>query len=486
MRAEILTIGDEILRGEIVDSNKTFLSERLLHHDVECRFQTSVADDPADMVDAFRRAVSRADVVLVSGGLGPTRDDLTVEVLARTFGRGLVLDEASLETIREFFRRVGRDMAENNAKQAWFPRDAEVLANPIGTAPGCALPLGPDETGAGEAIVFCMPGVPRELYRMMDEQVLPRIARWRAGRGQAEAGRSPVVVRAAVIRTFGVGESSLDAELKDIARIEGVQLGFRTSFPDNALRPLARAATAEEAEAKVRALTREIRLRLGSIVYSETDETLEVVLGRLLAERGKTIAVAESCTGGLMAEKLTRVPGSSAYFLGGVVAYSDAAKTELLGVPAALIAAHGAVSNEVAVAMAEGARERFGADYGVSTTGISGPDGGSAEKPVGLVSVAIAWQQGARVESHADSFVFALDRERHRALSVQVGLDWVRRSLLGFELTSPSLLRQRDSGRQAPRQPGGAAASNDTNRQQAGHTSSTHPIESSTQEGRRK
>ena len=444
MKAEILTIGDELLRGEIVDSNKSFLGERLLDYDVECRFQTSVGDDPTDMTDAFRRAVSRSEILLVSGGLGPTRDDLTVEVLARTFGRDLVLDEVSLEGIREFFRRVGRDMAENNAKQAWFPQDAEVLPNPIGTAPGCALTLGPADTGADASMVFCMPGVPRELYRMMDEQVLPRVALFRSGAGRAgrSGARQEIFVRAAVLRTFGVGESNLDADLKDLAREEGVELGFRTSFPDNALRPLARAATPEAAEAKVAAMVSELRDRLGPILYSERDEKLEEVLGRLLFEHDRTLACAESCTGGLIAEKLTRVPGASRYFLGGVVAYANEAKTALLDVPEQTLAAHGAVSDEVALAMAEGARARFGADYAVSTTGISGPDGGSDEKPVGLASVAIVWEGGA----HVDSFVFPLDRERHRQLVAQVALDWVRRSLLGYELTGPSLLRRGGGG----------------------------------------
>ncbi len=439
MKAEILTIGDEVLRGEIVDSNKAFLSARLLDYDVECRFQTSVCDDPKDMADAFRRAVARADVVLVSGGLGPTRDDLTIGVLAETFGRELVLDEPSLETIRAFFRRVGRDMAEIDAKQAWFPVGAEVIPNPIGTAPGCALPLQAADTGVGEAVVFCLPGVPRELRLMMNEQILPRIAE----RRPAGAG---LVVRAALIRTFGMGESTLDEELRDIAQEAGVDLGFRTSFPDNALRPLARAATAEQAEAQVAAMTRAIRERLGPLVYSENDETLETVVGQLLREHGKTLAVAESCTGGLLAEKLTRVPGASEYFLGGVVAYSNAAKTALLGVPEALLRQHGAVSREVALAMSEGARERFGAKIAVATTGISGPDGGTAEKPVGLVCIALTASGRA---PHVDSFVFPLDRERHRALSAQVGLDWVRRALLGYDLVGPSLLRRR-GGASAP------------------------------------
>ncbi|HUG36069.1 MAG TPA: molybdopterin-binding protein, partial [Candidatus Limnocylindrales bacterium] len=248
MRAEVLTIGDELLRGEIVDSNKSLLSERLLALDIETHFHTSVRDDPDDMRDAFLRAASRSGLVLVSGGLGPTRDDLTIEILARTFGRKLLLHRPSLEALRAFFVRFGRDMTANNEKQAWLPEGAEALPNPIGTAPGCMLE-------EGKTLFFCMPGVPRELERMMDEQVLPRVAA-RARQG----GRG--VVRATLLRTFGMGESTLDAELSDLAREEGVSLGFRTAFPDNYLRPLARGATAEEAEARLARLCEEIRRRL--------------------------------------------------------------------------------------------------------------------------------------------------------------------------------------------------------------------------------
>jgi len=427
VKAEVLTIGDELLRGEIVDSNKSFLSDALLALDVETCFHSSVRDDPADMTDAFLRAASRARIVLVSGGLGPTRDDLTAEVLGQTFGRKLVLDPAALEEIRGFFRRLGRDMTENNAKQAHFPEGAEILPNPIGTAPGFLLE-------EGGALFFCMPGVPRELMRMMDEQVLPRIA--------SRLGPAKGSLRAALLRTFGTGESALDAELADVAREGSVSLGFRTAFPDNYVRPVARAPSAAEAERLLAETCRTIRERLGAIVYGEGDETLEAVVGRLLRERGKTLAVAESCTGGLVAQKLTDVPGSSAYFLGGVVAYSDASKRALLGVPAELLAAHGSVSDEVARAMAEGARARFGADLSVATTGISGPGGGSPEKPVGLVHIALA--DGAR--THADHFVFPLDRARHRGLCAQVALDWVRRSLLSLELVGPSLLRRTGGG----------------------------------------
>lgn len=441
MKGEVLTIGDELLRGEIVDSNKSYLSDRLLGLDIETHFHSSVRDDPADMRDAFGRAIGRSDIVLVSGGLGPTRDDLTTEILAETLGRPLVLDEGSLEEIRAFFASVGREMSPNNEKQAWFPERADVLANPIGTAPGFLV----EENGS---LVFCLPGVPRELYRMMDEQVLPRIVARMAG--------ERLVVRAKFLRTFGIGESSLDAELADVASDGDVTLGFRTAFPDNHLRPLARATTAEAADAKLERVCEQIRERLGAIVYGEGDDTLEMVVGRELRERGRTVAVAESCTGGLVAERLTEVPGSSSYFLGGVVAYSNAAKHALLGVPQALLDEHGAVSDPVARAMAEGALARFGSDLAIATTGISGPDGGSEEKPVGLVYIALASADGS--DTHCDRFVFPLDRTRHRQLVAHTALDWVRRSLLGVELSGPSLMRRPEPSRPsgpAPGSPGG-------------------------------
>ncbi|MFI5321093.1 MAG: competence/damage-inducible protein A [Myxococcota bacterium] len=418
MRAEVLTIGDELLRGEIVDSNKSFLSEKLLGIEVETRFHASVNDEPADMRDAFLRAADRSQLVLVSGGLGPTRDDLTVEVLAETFGRKLVQHEPSLRRIEEFFKRVGREMAPSNAKQALVPEGAEVLPNPVGTAPGCMLDV-------GRALFFCMPGVPRELYRMMEEQVLPRVA------ARLDGGRG--VMRAALLRTFGLGESNLEDQLSDVGREPGVVLGFRTAFPDNFLRPVARGATILEADAKLARVCAAIEAKLGPLVYTRGEETMESVVGRLLAERGLTIATAESCTGGLIGARLTAVPGSSRYYRGGVVAYANEAKRDLLGVPEALLREHGAVSAPVARAMAEGARVRLGADFALATTGISGPDGGTPEKPVGLVWIALASKDGVE----AEQMVFPFDRERHRAITAQTALDWVRRVLLGVPRVVP-------------------------------------------------
>lgn len=446
MNAEIITIGDELLRGEIIDSNKARLAQRLLLLDLDCRHQVSVLDDRRDMRDAFVRAAERSDVVLVSGGLGPTRDDLTTEVLAETFGRKLELDPESLAAIEGFFARVGREMADVNRKQAWFPAGADVLANPIGTAPGFALAVPRPRGGAGEVVFYSMPGVPRELDRMMDEQVMPRLGRLLEARDRAAGAGAPRrVVRAALLRTFGMGESTLEAELRDLARDGEVELGFRTAFPDNFLRPVARARTAEEADRRIAEVVRRIREKLGPIVFGEGDESMESVVGRMLREAGRTLVTAESCTGGMIAERITDVPGSSACFLGSIVAYSNAAKVSLLGVPPALIEREGAVSEPVVRAMAEGARARFGSDFALATSGISGPDGGTAGKPVGLVWIALATAS----ETHADSFVFAVDRSRHRSLTSQVALDWVRRRLLGEPLVGPSLMR-RAGGSSAP------------------------------------
>jgi len=438
MKAEVITIGDEVLRGEIVDSNKALISERVLGLDIECHFQTSVRDDRADMAFAFEQAAERADVVLVSGGLGPTRDDITTEVMAETFGRELVLDEASLEEIRGFFSRLGREMADVNRKQAYFPTSAEVLPNPVGTAPGFML----EHEGT---LFFCMPGVPRELKLMLDEEVLPRIGQHAAG-----DGRGAVFVRARLLKTFGIGESSLEAELADLARDpdgkNDVEIGFRTTFPDNYLRVVARGESAAAADDRIDKTVCAIHERLGDLLYGEGDETMAIVVGRELERAGATVATAESCTGGGIAERMTSVPGSSGWFLGGVVAYANEAKQALLGVPEAMLEEHGAVSEPVARAMAEGVRERFGSTYGVATTGISGPGGGTEDKPVGLVYVALARDAGTGIQTHVDHFTFPLDRLRHRALTAQVGLDWVRRDLQGHELVGPSLLRRQGGG----------------------------------------
>jgi nicotinamide-nucleotide amidase len=425
--AWVLTIGDELLRGEIVDSNKSYLSERLLRLDLETARHVTVADDPEEIETQLRAGAAIARVILVSGGLGPTRDDITTEVVAKAFGRPLVRNAEALENIRQFFESLGREMAENNAKQADFPEGAELLPNPLGTAPGFMV----DVDGC---LVFCMPGVPRELYRMMDQEVLPRV----------EARLSSAkILRTALIRTFGLGESSLDRDLADLARGDpDVSLGFRTQFPDNLVRVVARGADAAAAEARLGEVLETIRQRLGALIVAEDEERLESVVGRLLREAGHTIATAESCTGGLIASLLTDVPGSSAYVLEGVVAYSNEAKIRRLGVLAVDLEAHGAVSEPVACQMAQGIRSRTGADFGVATTGIAGPDGGTDQKPVGTLHVALATAEG--VESQR--YQLMRDRGRNKLLAAHIALDWVRRRMLGLGLPEQTYPRLRGVG----------------------------------------
>jgi nicotinamide-nucleotide amidase len=419
--AWVLTIGDELLRGEIVDSNKSFFSERLLRLDLETTRHVSVRDDADAIAEVLRDAAQRTRLLLISGGLGPTRDDITTEVVARTFGLSLRRDPAVLERMRAYFASVGREMAENNAKQADFPEGADVLPNPLGTAPGFAL----DVTGCQ---IFCTPGVPRELYRMMDEEILPRIAARQKRDG---------VVRAVLLRTFGLGESTLDRMLSDVGAEAGLTLGFRTQFPDNLVRVVARGPDAAHAEARVREAVAVIRERLGPTVVGEGDSPLETIVGELLLERKQTMAVAESCTGGLVAHLLTELPGSSAYLLRGVVCYSNESKVRDLGVLAADIDRHGAVSEVVVRQMAKGAREGAGADIGIATTGIAGPGGGTAEKPVGTLWVGLATASG--VEAHR--YLMTRDRSRNKRLAAQIALEWIRRSLLGIPLPDETFPR---------------------------------------------
>jgi nicotinamide-nucleotide amidase len=422
--AWVLTIGDELLRGEIVDSNKSLLSERLLLIDIETARHVSVPDDRDAIEELLREAARRARVVLVSGGLGPTRDDLTTEVAARAFGRRIVRDARALEELARWFQSMGREMADNNAKQADFPEGAEVLPNPVGTAPGFMLE-------ADASLLFFMPGVPRELARMLDEQVIPRIES-RLGRGS--------VVRAALLRTFGLGESVLDRELRDVASDDpAVTLGFRTQFPDNLVRVVARGASEPQAKERLERAVQEIRRRLGPLVLGVGERRLETIVADLLLASGRTIAVAESCTGGLIASRLTDTPGSSAYLLEGVVAYANAAKVRELGVRAEDLARHGAVSEPVVRQMAEGVRARAGADIGLATTGIAGPDGGSDEKPVGTLFVALADAAG----TEARRYQLLRERARNKELATQLALDWVRRRLLGVELPETSFPRLR-------------------------------------------
>jgi nicotinamide-nucleotide amidase len=422
--AWVLTVGDELLRGEIVDSNKSFLSQQLLELELHTGRHVTVADDRNEISEQLQAAAKHARVLLISGGLGPTRDDITTEVVAQTFGRKLVRDAESVETIRAYFNRLGREMSDNNAKQADFPEGAEVLPNPNGTAPGFML-------GVEDTLIFCMPGVPSELYAMMQEQVMPRIS-------QKLGIQKNGIVRAQLLRTFGFGESVLDRDLADLSLADGsVELGFRVQFPDNLIRVVAHGRDEAQAEQRLQATLGEVRSRLGPAIVAESEERLETVVGRLLLEQKRTVAVAESCTGGLIGHLLTEVPGSSGYFLEGMAVYSNAAKMRDVAVPAEMLEEFGAVSEPVAQQMAIGVRERAGADIGVSTTGIAGPGGGTDEKPVGTLCLGFATAE----RTLARTYRMLRDRPRNKLLAAHIALDCIRRELSGLEIPDETFPR---------------------------------------------
>ena len=375
MRAELISIGTELTTGRNLDTNTQWLSRRLAEIGIPVAFHTTVGDDFDDDLTAFRTAVGRAGLVIATGGLGPTQDDLTRDVLARLAGVELVEDPATLEHLRGFFARRGREMPERNRVQALFPRGSEPIPNPVGTAPGIWMPL-------GGSLVVCMPGVPSELFRMYEEQVKPRLVALGVGGG---------VLIERKLNVFGAGESMVEQKVMDLTRRGHVpEVGITASDATISLRILASAATEEEALRQIAPVEAVIRERLGDMVFGTGDEELQYAVAALLEQRRLTLATAESVTAGLVARRLAEVPGISAWLCGGVVAYQNRAKVELLGVPEALIEEHGAVSRPVVEAMAAGCRARLGTDLAVATVGFAGPGGGTEKDPVGSAYVALA------------------------------------------------------------------------------------------------
>lgn len=380
MSAAVLTIGTEITRGEIVDSNAAWLASRLTDLGFEVLAVDTVDDDRARIVAALHRLAVQARVIVVTGGLGPTTDDLTAECAATAASVDLVRDEASLEHIRRRLALFGRTLTPSNAKQADVPRGSDVLGNPVGTAPAFAVRI-------GAADCYFMPGVPKEMKPIFDDLVTPRI-------GPLARNDSFQVV----LRTYGLPESIVGERLDGLeAQNPGLTIGYRATFPEVEVKVRVRSDDHHAARTAAERIANEVRTRLGEFVYGEQDDTFAAAVGRALRSRGYSLGIAESCTGGLVGALLTEVPGSSDYLLLDAVTYSNAAKERVLGVPSEVLIGHGAVSSECVSSMAEGVRRVSGADVAVSVSGIAGPSGGSAEKPVGLVFFAVATAEGTHV-----------------------------------------------------------------------------------------
>jgi nicotinamide-nucleotide amidase len=423
MKAAILAVGSELLGIDRLDTNSLHITKVLERYGVELRAKGVAGDSVEEVAAALRGALEKHDLVLVTGGLGPTADDVTREAAAAALGCGMHDDAAVAETIAERFRAHGMRMPEINRRQAMILDGAEVLANPRGTAPGQRA------TAANGSTLFLFPGVPTELYGMLDVYLEPWLAERSGGIGRETA----------TLKVACMGESAVEERVSPAYDEFGREsITILASPSDVRLR-----ATAEGPEAerwnRLAAMTSRLAELAGDAVYAFSEEdTLEMVVGKLLREAGRTLTTAESCTGGLVAERLTRVPGSSDYFLGGAVTYTNQLKMQLLGVPEALLAEHGAVSEPVARAMAEGVRRVLGSDYGIGITGVAGPGGGSEAKPVGTVHIALAGPRygGEELETEHRKARFPGDRERVRLHSSQLALEMLRRRLLGIPFRS--------------------------------------------------
>lgn len=420
MRAEIISVGTELLLGQIVDTNAAYLSRLLPQFGVELYYRTTVGDNEPRLADALRLALSRSDVVFTIGGLGPTTDDLTKETVAKVVGDEMTMHEESAQRMRSFFAARGIEMPEANLKQALIPVRGRVLPNPLGTAPGAAFEVCQSDPSTGSGcsgrgkVVIVLPGPPREFTGMVDSQVVPYL--------RELVGDTGGVIRSRVLRLAGIGESSAADMVKDLLEGSNPTVAPLAGAGEVHLRITAKAASAAEADAMIDEMDAKLTAILGRHVFGRDGQTLEQVVVEALVKRGLTLATAESCTGGLISNRITDISGSSAALLAGFVTYSNQAKKELLGVDEQLLSKYGAVSDEVARAMAEGARKVTGADIAISVTGIAGPTGATAAKPVGLVYMALS----AAGETISFEHRFAGSRIDIKLRASQAALDMLR------------------------------------------------------------
>ncbi len=410
MEVEILTIGDEILTGHTIDSNSAFIAQLLTGIGLSVNFISSCGDSVEQMEEAFRLALKRARVIITTGGLGPTDDDNTKKAIVKVFKRNLIFHEEILDDIKSRYAKRGIDMPAINQNQALLPQGATAFPNRSGSAVGICI------TENGRTFIS-LPGVPHEMKQIMVDEVVPFLK----GLPIGEA------IKIIKLRTTGIVESRIAEQLMATMKLEpGVKLAYLPSVSGVDLRVMSYATTEDEALEKARNLERFVESEVGKYIYGREEDTLEGIIGQLLKDNDKTLSVAESCTGGRIGALVTSVPGSSEYFLGGVISYSNDSKIRDLSVDPKIIEEHGAVSEECAAAMAAGSRQRFGSDYALSITGIAGPDGGTDEKPVGLTYIGLA----SAYATYARRFMFGGNRDTNRRRAAYAALELLRRDIL--------------------------------------------------------
>ncbi len=414
MKAYIITIGDEILIGQIINTNAGFIGEKLTEIQVDVVKTSVVPDDEEAIINEFENALKSSDVVIVTGGLGPTHDDVTRKCIVKFFNTDLVFNEEVYEDVKEFFKQHNREMTEINKDQAFVPAIATPIKNAYGTAPGSWI----EKDGK---IFVSMPGVPVEMKAMMEDFVIPRLKELNENNGK-------FVIRETLLTT-GIPESVLYEKLGNLDEIlDGAKIAFLPSQYGVRMRITVEAENEKETKNKLSEIEQRIRSKVGRYIYGKNGELLEEVIGRLLADRGLTVATAESCTGGLIASRITDVSGSSRYFERGIVSYSNGAKVELLHVDEDTIMEYGAVSEQVCKQMAEGVRAVSGTDIGLAVTGIMGPTGESEHKPIGLVYIGVCGEDSCIVKE----FHFGRDRILNKQRTSQAALDMLRRHILGI------------------------------------------------------
>jgi len=412
MTAELLAVGTELLMGQIANTNAQYISRKLAELGINVYFHTVVGDNPARLEETLKRALQRSDIVITTGGLGPTKDDLTKETIAKTMNRQLVLHEDILEYIKDFFAKKHRVMAEINVKQAYLPENAIVIPNRNGTAPGCIIEDG------GKSVIM-LPGPPKEMQPMFEDTVFKYLRQ-----------KTGVVLVSKMLKIFGIGESDIETRLMDLIENQSnPTIAPYASQGEVTVRVTARCSNKDEASVMLAPVVGEIKSRLGGAVYSEDGQTLEEVVFGLLKENGLVMATAESCTGGMLSGRITDIPGSSEIFERAYVTYSNRAKVEDLGVSPDTLNRYGAVSRETALEMVGGLKQKTGATVGVAITGIAGPGGGTAEKPVGLVFIAAY----VKDKVWCKKLELMGNRERIRNDACLHALDMIRRLILGME-----------------------------------------------------